>query len=131
MALYELTAHEARDMLRRGEISATELTQAVLDRIAQVEDKVKAYLTLTPESALAQAAEADKRLQEARNAGEEDTLPDLLGIPLAVKDVISTAGIRTTCASRILENYIPPYDATVVRRLREQGVVIVGKTNTD
>ena len=131
MALYELTAHEARDMLRRGDISATELTQAVLDRISQVEEKVKAFLTLTPEVALAQAAEADKRLQAAREAGEEETLPDLLGIPLAVKDVISTAGIRTTCASRILENYIPPYDATVVKKLRQQGAVIIGKTNTD
>ncbi len=129
--LYRLTAHEARDLLRKGEISATELTQAVLDRIHAVEDKVKAYITLTPEIALAQAAEADKAFVQARKEGRAHTLPDLLGIPLAVKDVISTAGIRTTCASRILENYIPPYDATAVQRLRAQGAVILGKTNTD
>ncbi len=129
--LYRLTAHEARDLLRRGDISATELTQAVLDRIDAVEGKVKAYITLTPEVALSQAAEADKRLAHARAKGQVDELPDLLGIPLAVKDVISTAGIRTTCASRILENYIPPYDATAVRRLRAQGAIIIGKTNTD
>ncbi len=131
MDLYRLTAHEARDLLRRGEITATELTEAVLQRIEDVEGRVKAYITLTPEVALAQAAEADKRLEAARKEGTVEDLPPLLGIPLAVKDVISTAGIRTTCASRILHNYIPPYDATAVTRLRAQGAVIIGKTNTD
>ena len=131
MDLYRLTAHEARDLLRKGEISATELTEAVLQRIEEVDDRVRAYLTVTPEVARAQAAEADKRLAEARRRGEVDELPPFLGIPVAIKDVISTAGIRTTCGSRMLENYIPPYDATVVARLREQGVVILGKTNTD
>lgn len=131
MTLYRLTAHEARDLLRRGEITSTELTEAVLRRIEDVEEKVKAFITLTPEVALAQAAEADRRFEQARKDGTVDELPDLLGIPLAVKDVISTAGIRTTCASRILHNYIPPYDATAVARLRDQGAVIIGKTNTD
>lgn len=131
MTLYRLTAHEARDLLRKGDITSTELTEAVLRRIDEVEDRVHAFLTQTPEIALAQAAEADRRLEQARKEGTVDALPDLLGIPLAVKDVISTAGIRTTCASRILYNYVPPYDATAVARLRQQGAVIIGKTNTD
>ncbi len=131
MELHQLTAHEARDLLRKGEISAVELTEAVLRRVEAVEPHVRAYITVTPDTARAQAAAADRRLSAARKAGEVDQLPPLLGIPIAVKDVISTRGVRTTCGSRILENYIPPYDATVIQRLREQGAVIVGKTNTD
>ncbi len=131
MELYRLTAHEARDLLRKGEITAVELTEAVLRRIEAVEPQVRAYITVSPDTALAQAAAADQRLSAARRSGEVDTLPPLLGIPIAVKDVISTRGLRTTCGSRMLERYIPPYDATVVRRLRAQGAVIVGKTNTD
>ena len=131
MELYTLTAHEARDLLRKGEISSVELTRSVLSRIEQVESAVNAYITLTPEVALAHAQEADRRFQSARREGTVEALPPLLGIPLAVKDVISTRGIRTTCASRILHNYIPPYDATAVQRLRAQGAVILGKTNTD
>ncbi len=118
------TIREAGDLLRRGELSAVELTQAVLDRIAERDGDVRAYLTVTPESALKQAVEADRR----RAAGEDHPL---LGIPLAVKDVISVAGLPTTCGSRILENYVPPFDATVVEKLRAAGAVILGKTNTD
>lgn len=124
MALYELTIHQAREMLREKRVTAVELTRAVLDRIEATQDRVKAYLTVTPESALAQAAEADKRL-----AAGEDTL--VLGIPLALKDVLCTKGTPTTCGSRILEGFDPPYDATVVKKLRAAGAVILGKTNTD
>ncbi|MBC7261602.1 MAG: Asp-tRNA(Asn)/Glu-tRNA(Gln) amidotransferase subunit GatA [Chloroflexi bacterium] len=124
MKLYELTIHEALDLLRRREISAVELTQAVLDRIVDVDNDIKAYITLLPETALEEARLADKR----RHAGMDGLL---LGIPLAIKDVICLAGAPTTCGSRILEPFIPPYDATVIERLRQAGAVFLGKTNTD
>lgn len=123
-ALYELTIHEALEGMRRGEFSAVELTRSLLERIEQVEDRIKAYLTVTADLALEQAAKADAR----RRAGEEAAL---LGIPMAVKDVLCTAGVRTTCGSRILENFIPPYTATAVQRLLDAGMVLLGKTNTD
>ncbi|MCS7220140.1 MAG: Asp-tRNA(Asn)/Glu-tRNA(Gln) amidotransferase subunit GatA [Anaerolineae bacterium] len=124
MDLHALTIHEAQDLLRRGEISSTELTRAILDRICALDNDIKAYLTLTPELAMEQAAEADRR----RAAGEDTPL---LGIPLAVKDVLCLKGVPTTCGSRILEDFIPPFDATAVARLRELGAVFLGKTNTD
>jgi len=124
LELHELTIHEAQDLLQQGEISSVELTQAVIDRIVAVDDDIKAYLTLTPELALGQAREADRR----RAAGEDNPL---LGIPLAIKDVICTRGVPTTCGSKILENFVPPYDATVMAHLGTQGAVLLGKTNMD
>ncbi|MBU6348774.1 MAG: Asp-tRNA(Asn)/Glu-tRNA(Gln) amidotransferase subunit GatA [Chloroflexi bacterium] len=123
-ALYELTLHAAWAALQRGDFSAVELTQSLLDRIAQVDGQINAYLTVTAEQALAQATAADA----CRSRGE--TAP-LLGIPLAVKDVLCTEGVRTTCGSRILEHFIPPYTATAVQRLAAAGMVLLGKTNTD
>ena len=120
-----LPIHEARELLRRRELSAVELTEAVLDRILTLDNTVKAYLTLAPELALEQAAEADR----ARAAGAPE-LP-LLGIPIAIKDIISLEGLPTTCGSRILEEYVPPYSAAVVEKLQAAGAVILGKTNTD
>lgn len=129
--LHQLTIHAAADLLRAGDISAVELTEAALDRIYAVDNEVKAYLTLLPELALEQAVEADQRLRAARAAGELAELPLLTGIPLAIKDVITVEGVRTTCGSKILENYIPPFQATAVDKLRAAGAVILGKTNTD
>ncbi|HIC89039.1 MAG TPA: Asp-tRNA(Asn)/Glu-tRNA(Gln) amidotransferase subunit GatA, partial [Anaerolineae bacterium] len=112
-----------------GEISSTELTQAILQRIEAVDQSVKAYLTLTPELALEQAATADKKLADARRAGEPAHL--LTGIPLAVKDVLCTKDVPTTCGSRILEGFRPPYNATALEKLQMAGAVFLGKTNTD
>jgi aspartyl-tRNA(Asn)/glutamyl-tRNA(Gln) amidotransferase subunit A len=108
-----------------GEVSAVEVARAHLDRIAAVDERVHAFLHVDSEGALAAAAEVDRR----RAAGE--ALGPLAGVPVAVKDVLATKGVPTTCASKILEGWRPPYDATVVQRLREAGLVILGKTNMD
>jgi aspartyl-tRNA(Asn)/glutamyl-tRNA(Gln) amidotransferase subunit A len=131
MTLHSLTFHEAASLLRTGAISATELVRDVLDRIFALNDAVKAYLALTPELALQAAADADAALLAARRDAALDALSPLLGIPLAIKDVITVEGVPLTCGSRILEGYIPPYEATVVTKLSAAGAVILGKTNTD
>jgi aspartyl-tRNA(Asn)/glutamyl-tRNA(Gln) amidotransferase subunit A len=124
MDLAYLTLTELRDALRSGRITSVETTQAMLDRIVAVDNDVKSYLSVADEMALEQAAAADKRLAKG-----EDT--PLLGVPVAVKDMISTRGLETTAGSKILKGFIPPYDAFVVGKLKEAGAVILGKTNTD
>lgn len=130
MSAPTLTIHEASELLRAGDISSAELTHAVLERIHRLDPRIRAYLRLVPEDALAQAKEADAHLSRWRREGDAPP-PRLTGIPLAIKDVLCTRGIPTTCGSRILENFVPPYDATAVERLKHQGAVILGKTNTD
>lgn len=125
-----LSLGEMITSLRAGEVSSQELTQAHLDRIADLDSSLHAFLTLTPEAALAQADQADHQIQNWRGDPDQ-AIATLTGIPIAVKDVLCVEDIRCTCGSRILENFIPPFSATAVRRLREAGVVLLGKTNTD
>ncbi len=123
--LYTLTIHEAGELLRQRKISSVELTRAHLDRIRAVDDKVKAFTLVTDDLAMMQAEEADRRFSSGA------TVSPLTGIPLAIKDVICTKDITTTCSSNMLKNFKPPFDATVMERLNAAGVVMLGKTNMD
>ncbi len=125
MSLAALTLDDAGKRLRKREFSSLELTEAVLQRIAASDNKIHAYLTVAREPALEQARQADERLKQGSG------LSPLLGIPIAVKDNFLTCGLRTTCASKILGEFVPPYDATTVQKLRAAGAVITGKTNLD
>jgi aspartyl-tRNA(Asn)/glutamyl-tRNA(Gln) amidotransferase subunit A len=126
MALYMKTAHELRDLFRAREISVEDVVKAQFARIADMDDAVKAYVTLNPTAALTKARELDGIF--AQGSGVPS---DLAGIPVAYKDNLCTKGVRTTCSSRMLENYTPAYDATVVERLEKAGTVMLGKTNLD
>ena len=123
--LWAQTAVSLSAALRSGDVSSAEVTESVLGRVEEVEGAVRAYLTLTPEVARATAAKVD-----AARARGEDPGP-LAGIPVAIKDIICTRGIKTTAGSRLLANYIPPYSATVATRLSGAGLPMIGKTNLD
>jgi aspartyl-tRNA(Asn)/glutamyl-tRNA(Gln) amidotransferase subunit A len=127
--LVDLTVRQSLDALGRGEVSAVELAQACLEQIDRLEPQVQAFITRTPDLALQAAIEADRQRAGARRSGE--FLPALLGLPLAIKDVLALAGVPCTCGSRVLEGFVPPYSATVVQRLLAAGVVPLGKTNMD
>lgn len=120
-----LTAKEIAHEVKEGGISAKEVVHYFYERLKRVEAKVHAFITLTKELALQTAEQVDAKVQRGENPGK------LAGVPVAVKDVICVAHTRTTCASKILENYVPPYDATVITRLKNEGAVIIGKTNMD
>ena len=123
--LHQLTIHEAHELLKQRKISSTELTKSVLKRIAEIEEKVHACVTIVEDIALKEAKKVDNYIKTAHE------ITALTGIPILIKDVICTKGIKTTCSSKMLENFVPPYDATVIEKLKAQKAVIVGKTNMD
>ncbi|MDD4767426.1 MAG: Asp-tRNA(Asn)/Glu-tRNA(Gln) amidotransferase subunit GatA [Desulfotomaculaceae bacterium] len=125
MKLLTLSVHQLGELMERKEFSSEELTRVHLERISQVEDEIKAFVTVTEEAALAQARAVDQK----RARGEELSL--LAGIPMAITDNICTDGVKTTCASRILYNFVPPYDAEAAARLKGAGAVLMGKCSMD
>lgn len=125
MHLYELSLTEAGDGLRKRDFSSRELTAAYLDRIEKLDPNIHAFINLTREQALASADKADKKLKMAKANNP------LLGIPIAVKDVLAVQGMPATAGSKMLASFVPPYTASAVSRLQEAGAVILGKTNTD
>lgn len=125
MKLNELTAHELHEKLVGKEVSATEITKTVYERIDAVEGKVNSYVTLTREQAIAQANEIDHRIKNG------ETVTPLMGIPIAIKDNMCTDGVKTTCSSKMLADFVSPYNATVMNKLNTAGTVMIGKTNLD
>ncbi|NVM55876.1 MAG: Asp-tRNA(Asn)/Glu-tRNA(Gln) amidotransferase subunit GatA [Candidatus Helarchaeota archaeon] len=124
-SLNESTAYQLRSMLQNGEISAEELMHSIFERIERVENDLQAFVTLLKEDAIDHAKQLDKKLKKSEASGQ------LLGFPIAVKDNICTQNVRTSCSSKMLHNYIPPYNATVVDRILQEGAIIIGKTNMD
>jgi aspartyl-tRNA(Asn)/glutamyl-tRNA(Gln) amidotransferase subunit A len=127
--LIDLTVTQAVKALNSGECSSQELTSSLLKRTDTLEPSVKAYLTCTPDLAIQQAKACDQKRASLRKANS--SVPRLLGLPIAVKDVLTVKGVRCTCGSKVLENFTPVYTATCVQKLQDAGVVILGKTNTD
>ncbi|ADQ46736.1 glutamyl-tRNA(Gln) amidotransferase, A subunit [Caldicellulosiruptor kronotskyensis 2002] len=123
--LYKLTAHEAIELIKKKEVKCQEVVESVLERIKQVEDKVKSYITITEQEALENAKKIDEKIVKGEDVGV------LYGLPIALKDNLCTNGIKTTCASKILYNFVPPYDATVVKKLKENDMTLLGKLNMD
>src|SRR5450759_4428919 len=124
MELHQLTIHELQKKIKEGKTSAVQIAESVFQRIDAVEERVHSYIQLMKEEALAAAQKADIEIKKGN-------IKPLSGIPIALKDIVCTKGITTTCGSHILNNFVPPYDATVVEKLRDAGAVFVGKANMD
>lgn len=127
MELYSLTISELRDLLGKKEVSVKDTVNSIYRRIDAVEEKINAFVTTTKDEALKRAEEVQREL----DLGKPQNRKSILGIPLAIKDNMCIKGIPTTCSSKILYNFVPPYESTVTSRLMEQGYVLIGKTNMD
>ena len=127
MELYRLTISELRDLLDKKEVSVKDVVNSIYQRINAVEEKINAFVTITKDEALKRADEVQKKF----DLGMAQNGKSVLGIPLAIKDNMCTKGIPTTCSSKILYNFVPPYESTVTSRLMEQGYILIGKTNMD
>lgn len=125
MKLFELTSHQIHELLSEKKLSSVELTQALLERVQAVDGNVQGYVTVTGEAALKQAQAVDEKIARGEKIGP------LAGIPMAIKDNICTDGIKTTCSSKILAEFVPPYNATVMHKLYNAGGILLGKTNMD
>ena len=125
MDITELTVHELIEKLEKKELTSTEITQSYVDRIKEKEPEVQAFVTTLEDDALKQAKNIDKK----RESGEITN--KLAGIPIGIKDNMCTKGIKTTCSSRMLENFVSPYDATVVEKLNSENLIDLGKLNMD
>lgn len=125
MEIWKKSLKELSELIKSKELKPSEVVEAFIERKNQVEDKVKAYVTVTDEIAIEDAKKKDEEILKLED------IPALFGLPIAIKDNISTKGIRTTCSSRMLENFVPVYDATVIERLKQNGYIITGKTNLD
>ncbi|MDD5491329.1 MAG: amidase, partial [bacterium] len=125
MDLFKLTAHELSEKIRKKEVTSQEATASIFQRIDAVEPKVKAFVTLLKESALQQAEKIDQKIKAGEKTGS------LAGIPIAIKDNMNIKGVKSTCSSKILNNFISPYNATVIDLLKKQDMVFIGKTNMD
>ncbi len=125
MSLWQKSLKELSELVKKKEVKPSEIVESFLERTKEFEPKINSYVTDLSEQALEKAKEADEKIASM------DEIPTLFGLPIAIKDNISTKGIRTTCSSKMLENYIPPFDATVIEKLNEQGYILTGKTNLD
>lgn len=125
MSLTTKSAAELLSLLEGGDVTSVNVTQAYLNQIVQYDEQIRAFIHVDPDAALAQAADVDRRRQAGEAVGQ------LGGVPVAIKDLLCTKGVATTCASKMLENYRPPYDATVVRKIKEADGVLIGRTNMD
>ena len=125
MSLWQKSLKELSELVKKKEVKPSEIVESFLERTKEFEPKINSYVTDLSEEALEKAKEADEKIASM------DEIPTLFGLPIAIKDNISTKGIRTTCSSKMLENYIPPFDATVIEKLNKQGYILTGKTNLD